>query len=835
MGFRHKPNSVFSLITFCLCLKVASAIDTLRVNQSIRDSEFLVSDGGNFKLGFFSPVNSSYRYVGVMYNIPVLTVVWVANIDKPLNDSTGTVEISEDGNLVILDGQRGMIWSSDLSRSVENSSARILDTGNLVLQDSLSGMILWESFQHPSDSYMQRMRLITDLSRNEKSILTSWRSPSDPARGNFTASIKPLELPEMVVWNGSDPYWRSGPWNGQIFIGISEMLGSLYQNGFQVIKSNPATAYLTFSYFNTSVLSYFVLNVSGNLQQKVWSDGQADWEVTWSSIGSECDVYGTCGPFGSCNGQAKPMCTCLPGFEPKNVDEWSAGNWTSGCARKTPLGCEKNNSVGEMGKRDGFFRLKTVKLPDHVNWFPIIEADCGSQCLINCLCIAYTFYAGIGCMFWFKSLIDVQKFSGGGGDLYIRLAHTELESMSSIAATRNNARRFMLCLILTDNKTDRSANSVIIASTVVFGFLTVAVCAFFLLKWYRGSKWKSRVFLTRTRETDPGYSKERLLKDNVNGVELEELTFFKFEMLANATGNFDSVFKLGEGGFGPVYKGKLPNGQEIAVKRLARSSNQGLEEFKNEVEVISKLQHRNLVRLLGCCVEREETMLVYEYMFNGSLDTYIFSLLYLHRDSRLRIIHRDLKASNILLDEEMNPKISDFGMARIFGVKEDQANTARVVGTLGYMAPEYALEGRFSEKSDVYSFGVLLLEIVSGRRNTSFYNDEQARSLIAYAWKLWNEENIINLVEPALIYDRQLEPEIMRYAHVGLLCVQEIAQDRPNISTVLSMLSSEIAGLPQPKRPAFIVHKRSSETEPSKKSRVKLSVNDVTLSIVEGR
>ncbi|KAK6124447.1 hypothetical protein DH2020_041810 [Rehmannia glutinosa] len=665
MGFRHKPNSVFSLITFCLCLKVASAIDTLRVNQSIRDSEFLVSDGGNFKLGFFSPVNSSYRYVGVMYNIPVLTVVWVANIDKPLNDSTGTVEISEDGNLVILDGQRGMIWSSDLSRSVENSN-----------------------------SYMQRMRLITDLSRNEKSILTSWRSPSDPARGNFTASIKPLELPEMVVWNGSDPYWRSGPWNGQIFIGISEMLGSLYQNGFQVIKSNPATAYLTFSYFNTSVLSYFVLNVSGNLQQKVWSDGQADWEVTWSSIGSECDVYGTCGPFGSCNGQAKPMCTCLPGFEPKNVDEWSAGNWTSGCARKTPLGCEKNNSVGEMGKRDGFFRLKTVKLPDHANWFPIIEADCGSQCLINCLCIAYTFYAGIGCMFWFKSLIDVQKFSGGGGDLYIRLAHTELESMSSIAATRNNARRFMLCLILTDNKTDSG-----------------------------------------TEETDPGIQKERLLKDNVNGVELEELTFFKFEMLANATGNFDSVFKLGEGGFG-----KLPNGQEIAVKRLARSSNQGLEEFKNEVEVISKLQHRNLVRLLGCCVEREETMLVYEYMFNGSLDTYIFSLLYLHRDSRLRIIHRDLKASNILLDEEMNPKISDFGMARIFGVKEDQANTARVVGTLGYMAPEYALEGRFSEKSDVYSFGVLLLEIVSGRRNTSFYNDEQARSLIAYAGRTWTPE-----------------------------------------------------------------------------------------------
>jgi serine/threonine protein kinase len=221
---------------------------------------------------------------------------------------------------------------------------------------------------------------------------------------------------------------------------------------------------------------------------------------------------------------------------------------------------------------------------------------------------------------------------------------------------------------------------------------------------------------------------------------LKELPLFEFQVLATATDNFSLSNKLGQGGFGPVYKGMLLEGQEIAVKRLSQASGQGLEELVTEVVVISKLQHRNLVKLFGCCIAGEERMLVYEFMPKKSLDFYIFDpreaklldwntrfeiingicrgLLYLHRDSRLRIIHRDLKASNILLDENLIPKISDFGLARIFPGNEDEANTRRVVGTYGYMAPEYAMGGLFSEKSDVFSLGVILLEIISGRRNS---------------------------------------------------------------------------------------------------------------------
>ncbi|KAL1834272.1 hypothetical protein ACET3Z_003923 [Daucus carota] len=260
------------------------------------------------------------------------------------------------------------------------------------------------------------------------------------------------------------------------------------------------------------------------------------------------------------------------------------------------------------------------------------------------------------------------------------------------------------------------------------------------------------------------------MKDGAN----KELEFpkFRFSSISDATNKFSIANKLGEGGFGPVYKGELLNGQYVAVKRLSQNSGQGLEELRNETILIAKLQHRNLVRLLGCCIEKDEKILVYEYMPNKSLDSILFDpkkkallnwdtrvqiiegiaqgLLYLHQYSRIRIIHRDLKASNILLDAEMNPKISDFGMARIFGGNEFQANTTRIVGTYGYMSPEYAMEGRFSVKSDVFAFGVLLLEILSGRKNNSFLLSADYTNLLGYVWNLCERGKMLELIDPTL-------------------------------------------------------------------------------------
>ncbi|KAG6392281.1 hypothetical protein SASPL_146495 [Salvia splendens] len=303
-----------------------------------------------------------------------------------------------------------------------------------------------------------------------------------------------------------------------------------------------------------------------------------------------------------------------------------------------------------------------------------------------------------------------------------------------------------------------------------------------------------------------------------------------------ATNKFCDENKLGQGGFGIVYKGVLAEGQEIAVKRLSKTSVQGVEEFKNEVKLIARLQHRNLVRLLGCCVEMEEKMLVYEYLENKSLDSILFKknrssmldwqtrfmiicgiargLLYLHQDSRFRIIHRDLKASNILLDKGMDPKISDFGMARIFGGDQTEANTKRVVGTYGYMSPEYAMDGLFSIKSDVFSFGVLVLEIVSGTKNRGFYQTNNQLNLLAYAWKLYREGRALEVVDAAA-GEEYVVGEAMRCIQVGLLCVQEHAEDRPNMSNVVLMLSSDFVSMQQPKHPGYCLGRRPNETDSS--------------------
>ncbi|KAB2601057.1 cysteine-rich receptor-like protein kinase 10 [Pyrus ussuriensis x Pyrus communis] len=258
------------------------------------------------------------------------------------------------------------------------------------------------------------------------------------------------------------------------------------------------------------------------------------------------------------------------------------------------------------------------------------------------------------------------------------------------------------------------------------------------------------------------WRKQKLENDNSDDSSLVESLQYDFETIKSATDDFSDANKLGQGGFGAVYKGRLPNGRNIAVKRLSKNSEQGDREFKTEVTLVAQLQHRNLVRLLGFCLKAGERILIYEYVPNTSLNHFIFDpvnrghlnwetrykiiggisrgLLYLHEDSRLRIIHRDLKPSNILLDEDMNPKIADFGMARLFTMDQTQGDTKTIVGTYGYMAPEYAIHGRFSVKSDVFSFGVLVLEILSGRKITSFRSSENDEDLLTYAWRNWKED-----------------------------------------------------------------------------------------------
>ncbi|KAL3522061.1 hypothetical protein ACH5RR_014895 [Cinchona calisaya] len=380
------------------------------------------------------------------------------------------------------------------------------------------------------------------------------------------------------------------------------------------------------------------------------------------------------------------------------------------------------------------------------------------------------------------------------------------------------------------NRLSAQATIGIVISTIIS--LVLFVVTFFFLKRRSTKRYDAQM-------------QEAIVGAGSLNIDPESLKY-SLNIIQIATNNFSVDNKIGKGGFGAVYKGTLPNGQHIAVKRLSKNSGQGVEEFKNEILVVAKLRHNNLVRLLGFCLDGVEKTLIYEFVPNKSLDCFLFDskkqqlldwsrrykiiegiargLLYLHQDSPLRVVHRDLKAANILLDESMNAKIADFGMAKICGVDQSEGNTNRIAGTFGYMAPEYTRTGQFSIKSDIFSFGIVILEIITGKKNSSFYKSEDSQDLLSYAWQHWRGGTPLALLDPTIM-NSYVKTEVLRCIHVGLLCVEEDADRRPTMASVVYMLNSNSISLPTPYLPAISRHNKSEsipEEIESKRSDTKL-------------
>ncbi|KAL5070210.1 hypothetical protein RYX36_021097 [Vicia faba] len=360
------------------------------------------------------------------------------------------------------------------------------------------------------------------------------------------------------------------------------------------------------------------------------------------------------------------------------------------------------------------------------------------------------------------------------------------------------------------NKSGSKTRTVLIVVLVTGSTILLCLGCYFLI---RRSAWKKYKTLMRENFGDESAALQSLQ--------------YSLSTIEAATKKFSSENKIGRGGFGEVYKGILIDGRQIAVKKLSRSSGQGGVEFINEVLLIAKLQHRNLVTLTGFCLEDQEKMLIYEYVPNKSLDYFLFDrnkarllhwferykiiegiangIHYLHNHSRLKIIHRDLKPSNVLLDDNMNPKISDFGMARIVALDQDRGSTNRIVGTYGYMSQEYAMHGQFSEKSDVFSFGVIILEIISSKKNARSLLSDGDDDLLSYAWKQWRDQTPLELIDQD-IKESCNYSEVLKCIQIGLLCVQEKPDDRPTMASVVSYLTSPSAELPFPRELTGSMH-----------------------------
>ncbi|XP_056172884.1 G-type lectin S-receptor-like serine/threonine-protein kinase At4g27290 isoform X2 [Syzygium oleosum] len=793
-------SSFYTSIVVLSLLRLSSAGDILTLVQSIKEGETLVSQGRKFELGFFSTGSSMNRFLGIWFVVSPETVVWVANRNSPLTDSNGTLEISNEGELVLLNQSKSVIWSTNSTKVLRNPVAQLLDSGNLVLRErnnSVSVDNSWQSFDFPSDTILVSMTVGWNFRTGLEHHLTSWRSTDNPSPGDYTYRYKIDGLPQLeIVSKGSVKVYRIGPLDGVKF-------GSLSMEGNTIINPvfvyNATDAYFAFETLKNEITAKFILSPDGVIQCHILKSGSTKWEMMDSLPHDSCDTYGLCGANGVCSGNQSPECLCLHGFMPKSQKEWDMLNSTEGCIRKIPLNCSSP---------EGFIKVSQVKLPDLLD-FQLFKnmslGECELECLKNCSCTAYanSDIRGAGCLMWFGDLIDIKEIDGvdNGQSLYVRLLASELEH-------RNPFKKLVT----------------IIVASAISGLLIVGMALSIIKK----RRMKRRGLPSGTDDID--------------------LPLYDFATIVVATNPFSQTNMLGAGGFGSVFKGRLSTGQEVAVKRLSKRSKQGPDEFMNEVLLIARLQHRNLVGLVGCCIEGEERMLIYEYMPNKSLDYFIFDhdrssslawkrrfdivlgiargLLYLHQDSKVQVIHRDLKASNILLDGDMHPKISDFGLARNFQGDDTETRTQRIV--------EYAFDGKFSVKSDVFSFGVLLLEMVSSQRNRGFQHPDHYHNLLGHAWLLWSEGRAMELVDVSLC-DSVVESQAERCVHVGLLCVQKFPEDRPTMASVVFMLANEGATLPQPKEPGFFMERSSGSSDASLVKEEAYTANVITVTMPEGR
>ncbi|XBI96156.1 hypothetical protein VPH35_032477 [Triticum aestivum] len=713
MGMTLLPLFIL-LLSICFC----ESDDRLTPAKPLLPGDKLVSNNGIFALGFFSPENSTAAnsYVGIWYHhIPERTYVWVANRDNPIGSGlSGKLVLTNSSDLVLSDSKGRILWrtTNNVTAGGDGAVALLLEAGNFVVQLQNFTKI-WQSYDHPTDTILPGFN--SAHRRLERST------------GKFFLSRDPGTGLQILTWHGTSKYWRSGlwKWNGAE---ASDKNGFMWSQ----IVDDGETIYSTYNTGNSSARrSHWKLDYTGDLMLRIWS-GQS-WVVLFKRPDDGCRHYGSCGPFGYCDMTTRE-CRCLDGFEP--ADGFSA-NFSRGCVRKEALTC-RGYHFSALPDKFVYVRSRSFE-------------ECTAQCERNCSCTAYA-YANLSsivatggpsrCLVWTGELVDLEKTGVLGGNLYLRLAGSPGHNRKS------------------------GAGVVLKIALPVISFLLILSCIFLVCICKPRGIQVNKGSLNRPSLEHLSTSQE-VWDQNL------ELRPIRFEDIAAATNSFHDTNIIGKGGFGKVYKGTLEDGKEVAVKRLSKGSEQGIEHFINEVVLIAKLQHKNLVRLLGCCIHEDEELLIYEYLPNKSLDKFLFDtagksildwprrfniikgvargLMYLHQDSRMTIIHRDLKPSNILLDVEMNPKISDFGMARIFGGNEQQESTRRVVGTYGYMSPEYAMEGIFSVKSDTYSFGILLLEIVSGLKISSPHHLVlDFSNLVSCAWNLWADGRARDFMDTAV-------------------------------------------------------------------------------------
>ncbi|MQM14829.1 hypothetical protein Taro_047765 [Colocasia esculenta] len=747
----------------------AGAADTITLGRSIAGNQTVVSKGGVFEMGFFTPGTSHNHYLGIWYKGIPLTVVWVANGEAPIMETSYPPElkISKDGNLVITSKHHKLlVWSSNLTvPHAASTMAVLLDTGNLLLTDSSNpSAVLWQSFDHPTDTWLPTARLGLNKATGVNHFITSWRNHEDPAPGTFSLMLDGGGSSELfLVWNKTERYWRSGNWTGSYFSLLPEM--KAYGAFNFTFVDDKRGKYGSFPQHPT-ILGRATIEMGGQVKFWIWASSLARWLPIWSAPSGRCTVYAVCGAFSVCDEKTTLVCRCLDGFEPASVRDWELGNWSGGCLRRASLQCPGNTSMNRTP--DGFLALPNVQLRDTPQTLSVQRAkECEAACLSSCNCSAYSFHGG--CSIWAGELLNLQQLSEDdnmGVTLFLRLAPSEL------------AR---------PNRKNRTMTKLITVISVPLGIVMLVSVAMGIAWWHR----------RRTLA--------RIEAESIVG-SLVQLTYSELKAV---TKNFSEM--LGKGGFGSVYKGVLHGSTPVAVKRL-EGHGQGEKQFRSELSTLGTVQHVNLVSLRGFCVSGSERLLVYDYMPHGSLDVHLFQnnslvgtlswkrrfqvmlgvargLAYLHESCSEQIIHCDIKPENILLDAEFCAKVADFGLAKLFGRDFSRVLTT-MRGTVGYLAPEWISGTAITTKADVYSYGMMAFEIISGRRNGELLGDGEFNFFPVQATAKVCEGDVLSIADGKL-EDIDME-ELTRASRVACWCIQDHEIHRPSMGVVVKILEGSV-------------------------------------------